>query len=189
MVHCLRGEDELDQIGSICSYLEDERFGGRNFLALDLAELSYEVCDQIYGVFRRRPLTLRSKLQKRMTPASAKNLIKELSNFLDWLDGAEKFEWTEPRRFRSIVKTPESLTAEEQYRRRERKKASVIPKEHLKVLAEYALPIERILLLLGLNCAFGAAEVGQLRTGFLRLDEAVIDFASPILLDPSYNRC
>jgi integrase len=169
------GKTKLDQIHSIRSYLGDERFGGQDLLALDLAELTYQRCGEIYGVFRCRPLTLRTNLQRRMTPASAKNLIKELGNFFDWLDGAEEFEWTEPRRFRSIVKTPEKLTPEEQYERRQAKKKSVIPTEHIQTLLEYALPIERILLLLGLNCAFGAAEVGQLRTGFLRLDEAVID--------------
>jgi integrase len=51
----------------------------------------------------------------------------------------------------------------------------VIPDEQLKVLFEYALPIERILLLLGLNCAFAAAEIGQLRKGFLKLDRGTIE--------------
>jgi len=169
------GKTKLDQVSSIRAYLTDKRFGGRNFLTLDLGELNYTRCDEIYGVFRRRPPTLRTSLKKRMTPASAKHIIKELGNFFDWLDGAEEFEWVEPRRFHSIVKTPEKLNAEEQYQRRESKKRSVVPTEHLKTLVEYALPIERILLLLGLNCAFGAAEIGQLRSGFLRLDEAIID--------------
>ncbi len=110
------GRTKLDQLDSIRLYLADERFGGRDFLKLDLAELSYGRCDEVYGVFRRRPLTLRSKLQKRMAPSSAKNLIKELGNFFDWLDGAEEFDWTLPRRFRSIKKTPDDLTAPEHVR-------------------------------------------------------------------------
>jgi hypothetical protein len=169
------GRTRLDQIDSIKNYLSDERFGGRDYLALDLAALTYTVCDEIYGVFRHRPLTLRSKLQKRMTPSSAKNLIKELGNFFDWLDGAEQYDWTLPRRFQAIRKTPDELVAHEQYDRRIAREKLVIPDDRLKTLFEYALPSERILLLLGLNCAFAASEIGQLRTGFLKLDRGVIE--------------
>lgn len=169
------GRTKLDQLESIKNYLADGRFGGKDFLALDLAELTYSRCDEMFGVFRSRPLTLRSNLAKRMTPATAKNLVKELGNFFDWLDGAEEFDWTLPRRFHAIKKTPDELTPPEKYDRRMAREKLVIPDDHLKVLFEYALPIERILLLLGLNCAFAASEIGQLRTGFLKLDRGTIE--------------
>ena len=169
------GKTQLDQLLSITKYLGDERFGGTDFTKLDLAEITYNRGDDIYGVFRKRPLTLRSKLGKRMTPSSAKNLIKTLGNFFDWLDGAERFEWTFPRRFHSISKTPDKPTPAELYDQRIAKQPSVIPDEHLKVLFEYALPIERLLLLLGLNCAFGASEIGQLRKEFVQLDASIIE--------------
>ena len=169
------GRTKLDQLESIRNYLSDARFGGRDYLALDLAALSYERCDEMYGVFRRRPLTLRSQLKDRMKPSTAKNLVKELGNFFDWLDGAEEYDWTPPRRFHAIKKTPDDLTAPEQYDRRMAREKLVIPDEHLKVLFEYALPIERLLLLLGLNCAFAASEIGQLRKGFLKLDRSAIE--------------
>lgn len=140
------GRTRLDQLDSIRNYLSDERFGGKNHLALDLAALTYSGCDEIYGVFRRRPLTLRSKLRKRMAPSSAKNLIKELGNFFDWLDGAEQFDWTLPRRFHSIKKTPDDLSAAEKYDCRLAREKLVIPDDRLKKLFEYALPIERTLL-------------------------------------------
>jgi Helix-turn-helix domain len=41
--------------------------------------------------------------------------------------------------------------------------------DQLKVLNEYALPLERIFLLLGLNCAYGADQAGRLRVNHLRL--------------------
>ncbi|MFM9962533.1 MAG: hypothetical protein ACKV2Q_15075 [Planctomycetaceae bacterium] len=169
------GKTQLDQLASITRYLGDDRFGGTDFTKLDLAEISYNCGDEIYGVFRKRPLTLRSKLEKRMTQSSAKNLIKTLGIFFDWLDGAEQFKWTFPRRFHSISKTPDKATPAELYDQRIAKQRSVIPDEHLKVLFEYALPIERLLLLLGLNCAFGASEIGQLRKEFVRLDAGVIE--------------
>ncbi len=169
------GRTRLDQFDSIRNYLSDERFGGRDYLVLDLSDLTYSRCDEIYGVFRQRPLTLRSNLQKRMAPSSAKNLIKELGNFFDWLDGAEQFDWTLPRRFHAIKKTPDDLSAAEQYDRRIAREKLVIPDDRLRTLFEYALPNERILLLLGLNCAFAASEIGQLRTGFLKLDRGTIE--------------
>ena len=169
------GKTQVDQLKSVKTYLGDNRFGGIDFTKLDLTEITYNRGDEIYGVFRKRPLTLRSKLTKRMTPSSAKNLIKVLGNFFDWLDGEESFEWTFPRRFHSIPKTPDKETPNELYERRIAKQRSVIPDEHLKVLFEYALPIERLILLLGLNCAFGASEIGQLRLKFIRFDEGIIE--------------
>jgi hypothetical protein len=41
----------------------------------------------------------------------------------------------------------------------------------LATLNEYALPIERVFLLLGLNCAYGADQAGRLRVSHLRLTE------------------
>jgi len=110
-----------------------------------------------------------------MAPSSAKNLIKELGNFFDWLDGAEQFDWTLPRRFHAIKKTPDDLSAAEQYDRRIAREKLVIPDDRLRTLFECALPNERMLLLLGLNCAFAASEIGQLRTGFLKLDQGTIE--------------
>jgi Phage integrase family len=169
------GKTQVDQLKSVKTYLADNRFGSVNFIKLDLTEITYNRADEIYGVFRKRPLTLRSKLTKRMTPSSAKNLIKVLGNFFDWLDGEDSFEWTFPRRFHSISKTPDKETPAELYDRRIAKQQSVIPDENLKVLFEYALPIERLIMLLGLNCAFGASEIGQLRSEFVRLDEGIIE--------------
>jgi len=148
------GKTKLDQLKSIRSYLADERFDERDFLALDLADLSYTRCDEMYKVFRKRPLTLRTNLRKRMKFSSAKNYIKELGRFFDWLDGSDELDWTFPRRFHTISKTPEKLTPEEEYRARLARQNSVIPDDHLRTLLEYSLPNERLLLLLGLNCAF-----------------------------------
>jgi len=42
----------------------------------------------------------------------------------------------------------------------------------LKILNEYALPIERIFLLLGLNCSYGADQAGRLRLSHLHLSDS-----------------
>src|SRR5262249_39545360 len=41
--------------------------------------------------------------------------------------------------------------------------------EQLAILNEYALPLERVFLLLGLNCAYGADQAGRLRISHLHL--------------------
>lgn len=169
------GKTQLDQLDSITAYLQHEKIVARKYLAMDLAELTLTPCDEIYGVFRKRPLTIRSKFRTRMTTSSAKNLIKSVGNFFDWLDGSDDLGWTLPRRFHSIRKTPDELTGVEKYERNLAKENSVIPDEHLNRLNEYAIPSERILLVLGMNCAFGAGEIGQLRASFVRLEESIID--------------
>jgi hypothetical protein len=58
------GKTKLDQISSIRAYLRDKRFGKRNFLSPDLAELDHECCDELFGMFRRRPLILRTGFKK-----------------------------------------------------------------------------------------------------------------------------
>ena len=119
---------------------------GETFFRLILANCSSNRCDEIYGIFRCRPLTLRTGLATRMTPASAGNLSKELGQFFNWLEATEDFQWEKPKRFHKIVKTPVKLTPEEQYRSDENRKSGALSRCHrLKTLFEYALPIESVL--------------------------------------------
>jgi hypothetical protein len=50
-----------------------------------------------------------------------------------------------------------------------------IPHDHLKIVAEYGTPLERLYFFLALNCAYGADQLGRLRTEWLDLDAAKID--------------
>lgn len=97
-----------------------------------------------------------------------------ISLFFDWLDLNDDFRWTEPPKFRKLVKKPVGLTAEERFAKQQKKESSTLPDGHIQLLSKYALPNERVLLLLGLNCAFGPGEIGQLRVPFLNFETGEI---------------
>lgn len=143
------GEKTLaDQLKSLPSYLDD----------CDLGELDYMACDECYGVFRNRPISVRYK--ERMKRKSARNLISALNQFFKWLHLNNKWHWRKPEDFTEISKTIVYIEGDDEHDAQEHEVWSV---EELKILYKYALPIERAFLLLGLNCSYGADQIGTLR--------------------------
>lgn len=142
------GKTKQDQLAMLKSYIHD----------CDLGELDYHRCDELYRVFRRRPMTKRYK--KPMAYKTCQNLLGELTRFFLWLHKAAEFEWRKPEDFELIKKQPQEIDEDSE------KESQPIPtwkKAELKTLWEYALPLERVLLLLGLNCSYGADQAGRLR--------------------------
>lgn len=150
------GKTKQDQIRMIRSYLSD----------CDLGELDYHRCDELYMVFRRRPITKR--YNQPMAYKTCQNLLGELTRFLIWLHKAIEFEWRKPEDFELIKKQPQDIDEDSE------KESQPIPMwklAELKTLWEYALPLERMLILLGLNCAYGADQVGRLRIHHVKFSE------------------
>lgn len=184
------GKARLTQLDSWKRYLtetiqiKDGKKESRNLLELDLALVTLPVCQEMIDAVRLRPISFLSRHKKkkdpsrpltRLTRKSASSIIKVASNFFEWLDDSDHFDWTQPRKFRSLNKKPDRLDADENYQRKLKKKALTIPDEHIALLSKYALPAERVFLLLGLNCAFGPGEIGQLRIPFIDFEDRVID--------------
>ena len=164
------GRTELTQLNSWENYLaestviKDGAKASAGLLELDLALLTTAKCQELIDVVRTRPISFlsRNRVNKnpdrqleRLQPSSASGIIKVISSFFDWLDLNHDFQWSEPPKFRKLVKKPIGLTAEEQFAKRKKKESSTLSNEHIQLLSKYALPNERVLLLLGLNCAFG----------------------------------
>jgi len=182
------GKTRLTQLGSWENYLaeavriKDGKKERRDLLGLDLGMVTLPICQEMVDVIRSRPITFQSrrktrknnKKPTRLTPKSASSIIKVISQFFDWLDSSDDFHWIEPRKFRKLVKKPVTITDEEKYLRSQKKKLSTLPDEHIALLSKYALPAERVLFLLGLNCAFGPGEIGQLRVPFINPDSREI---------------
>jgi len=148
------GRTKVEQIKTIVSYVPDP----------DLAALDYHGCDEIFGIFRRRPMSKRYK--KPMARKSCTNYIGELGRFFRWLHLSNQFRWRKPEDFELIDRRPIELDEDVE------KEAADVPTwtiEQLKKLNEYATPLERVFLLLGLNCAYGADQAGRLRISHLRL--------------------
>ena len=183
------GKTRLTQLGSWANYLaeafriKDGKKERRDLLDLDLGMVTLPICQEMVDVIRSRPITFQSRLKKRknsnskltrLTPKSASSIIKVISLFFDWLDSSDDFHWIEPRKFRKLEKKPVPITDEEKYLRSQKKKLSTLPDEDIELLSKYALPAERLLFLLGLNCAFGPGEIGQLRVPFINPDNREI---------------
>ena len=183
------GGTQLTQLESWQNFLaeatiiKDGKKVPAGLLDLDLALLTTAKCQELIDVVRLRPISFLSRIRKaknperqleRLMPTSASGIIKVIVSFFDWLDLEDSFHWVEPPKFRKLVKKPVGLTAEERFAKTEKKKSSTVPDEHIQLLSKYALPNERVLLLLGLNCAFGPGEIGQLRIPFLNRESGEI---------------
>ena len=143
------GEKTLaDQLKSLPSYLTD----------FDLGQLDYMACDQCYGTFRNRPTTLR--YQTRMKRKSARNLISALNQFFKWLHLNGNWDWRKPEDFSEISKVIVQLEGDDEHDAEEHDVWTI---DELKTLYKYARPMERVFMLLGLNCSYGADQIGTLR--------------------------
>ncbi|WP_417746702.1 helix-turn-helix domain-containing protein [Rosistilla oblonga] len=117
-----------------------------------------ESVDRVFGTLRQRPITHRYKTP--MKAKSASNLIGELVQFFDLLHTSKKWSWREPADYHRISHRPLVLEGDEVA------EAEDIPTYSIKqigTLLEYATPLERLLVLLAINCGFGADQIGRLR--------------------------
>lgn len=81
----------------------------------------------------------------------------EFKRLFKWLHRSKKFSWQKPENFDGI----ETKVDADETRRR-LAQASVFPLDDLIFLNQFATPLDRIFLLLGLNCGFGLAEIASL---------------------------
>lgn len=145
------GQTKRSMVRQIKSYVDD----------VPLQALTdYASVDRLFGVFRNRPITHRYKTP--MKAKTASNLIGEFAQFFDWLHTRPDWDWREPLDYHRISHRPLELEEDDD------SDADDIPTytvAQLKTLFEYGTPLERLLLLLGVNCAYGADQIGRLRVG------------------------
>lgn len=122
--------------------------------------------DSLFSYFRKRPISQRT--QKPMKRKSCQNYMGELSRFLDWLDTSDDWDWRLPERYSRIKRKVDELDSDVDA---EAEDIFVFSKEQLRTLFEYAGPIDRLFISLGLNCAFGADQTGRLQTTEVLLDK------------------
>jgi hypothetical protein len=151
------GEKTLaDQLKTLPSYLVD----------CDLGNLDFMATDQCYGTFRDRPVTKRYK--ERMRHKSARNLISALNQFFGWLHINPAWLWRKPEDFSEISKVIVQLEGDDEHDAEDNETWTV---EELKVLYSYANPMQRAFMLLGLNCSYGADQIGTLRISRVQFRE------------------
>lgn len=175
------GKTQTDQVKSwrrFMSVAKETKNGKQvelNLLDTDLADITVAKAQQMVDVIRNRPMTFESKGTRRLTFKSATGIKKKVKHFFDWLDLQDEWQWWEPPRFRKVKYNITPPTDEELHQQKLRQRTWRISDDEIKILFEYATPIERVLLLIALNCAFGAGEIGQLRIPYVDLEENQIN--------------
>lgn len=115
--------------------------------------------------WKHRPMTRRGRP---CSPDTSRDMIKQVRTFVRWLHKSPSFRWRKPADLEStlvrIAVTPEEVSA-----RLSNAQVETYTLDELCILYEYASPWERLLMLLGLNCGFGVAEVSTLLTTEIHL--------------------
>jgi len=145
------GKKRHDQIRSIRQHIED----------MDLGELDYRQCERLISYFRNRPPRKKHKgdTPTRIKYSTSSDYIAELIGFFNWLHVSSQYEWKLPEHFQTIDRRPVTLDEDIEH---DSAPIRTWKKSELILLNRYALPIERVFLLLGLNCAYGADQAGRL---------------------------
>jgi hypothetical protein len=131
-----------------------------------LAGIDFDELQQMVNHWRSRPL--RKGTKRPITGRSAQNEIKRLVAFFKWLHRTPKFAWRKPEDFDELG-TKVKLSASEIEDRATAEQVETYSIGELQTLYEYATPLERCLMLLGLNCGFAPSEQGTLRVKHLAL--------------------
>jgi hypothetical protein len=155
------GMTKIRQVKTLKEHLKDR----------PLADVDYTACDEMFGHFRKRPISTRTK--KPMQRKSCQNYLGELGRFLDWLDLQERFRWRLPERFPRIKRRVDELESDIAA---EAAEIVTFTDGELTLLYKYAGPLDRLFIVLGLNCAFGVDQTGRLKLG-----EVFLEHKPPII--------
>ena len=116
--------------------------------------------EEMFRFWRQRPFKKDST--KPISKKSAENYIGELKRFLRWLHKCKEFDWRKPENFDEIKTKVDAAPGDQQ---RKLVQVDTFSLDELRLLNEYATPLERVFFLLGLNCGFGVAEIASLLVG------------------------
>jgi predicted DNA-binding protein (UPF0251 family) len=123
---------------------------------MPLSALNLNTIQAMVDYWRARPVV--KGTNRPITVRTAQNHIKQIKEFFRWLHKNSDYEWRKPEDFDDLVVSVKSNLRE--------KAAKVSPVavdtfqlDELCVLYKYATPLERLFLLLALNCGFGQAEI------------------------------
>ena len=125
-----------------------------------LSMLDEAAVEEMFRFWRQRPFKKDST--KPISRKSAENYIGELKRFFRWLHKCKDFDWRKPENFDEIKTKVDAAPGDQQ---RKLVQVDTFSLDELRLLNEYATPLERVFLLLGLNCGFGVAEIASLLVG------------------------
>jgi DNA-binding CsgD family transcriptional regulator len=122
----------------------------------------------LYDYWRSRPK--RKGTDRAITVKTVKHRLTALDQFLKWLHRTDTFSWRKPVDFdevdRSVKETKEELAS----RARPDQVVTFSEEQLISIYQSTTTPLERLLLLLGLNCGCKQAEVGTITLGEVILE-------------------
>jgi len=121
-----------------------------------LSRLDQEGVEELIRYWRQRPL--RKNTKRPMKAKAASNYIAQLKRFFRWLHRSSKYDWRRPDGYDEISTRVSILPTDHQIRLEQVDTFSI---DELVLLMRYSQPLERLFLLLGLNCGFGTAEIAR----------------------------
>ncbi len=130
-----------------------------------MSSLDEDAIDELFGYWRRRPMTARGGTP--MTSASVSNYISRLKAALKWMDRSSQIAWVAPRSLGEFETRTRRLPSDDTPACLEQVETFTI--EELELLMRYGQPLDRLLLLLALNCGYGRAESASLLVGEVQL--------------------
>jgi hypothetical protein len=125
-----------------------------------LTQLDSQRIEELIDVLRLRPL---GENGEPVSVSWAQGCIKLFRHFLRWLNRSPAFAWRRPEDFElarvQIPRSPQEKAAAVR-----NAQVQTYSLDELRLLWVYANSFQRVLMLLGLNCGFGRAELASLET-------------------------
>lgn len=147
---------------------------------LPLARLDQEAVEAMFRFWRQRPL--RKGTNRPVAKKSAEHQVCALKSFFRWLNRSQKYPWQKPPGFEDMRFRVDSRDDDV---RRQVTPEDLFTLEELTLLYRHATPVDRALILLGINCGFNPAEISTLtvaevflRTSHERRHQEILGFAS-----------
>lgn len=134
---------------------------------LRLVELDTQNVLILLDTLAKRPV---GKRGKRIAARTARNYIKQFRQFIRWLNLASGFSWKRPADL-EFTTTPIPESPQEKAAAARTSRVQTYSTDEIRVLWEYATPLKRLLLLLGLNCGFDAKMIATLQSEDVHLHE------------------
>jgi hypothetical protein len=134
---------------------------------IPLSGFNLAVIEGMIDYWKNRPLTRKGRPA---SPDTVKGIIKTIRHFVRWLNRNPSFDWRKPAdlEFMPVRITP---TPGENARKIRTLQVDTYNLDELVTLYQCATGLERLLLLLALNCGFGQAEIASFQLEEIALDQ------------------
>ena len=150
-------DGNIDATGHFLLGMVDSLTKAHPDIPLNMLDLTR--CKELLDHWRYRPPSERGD-KKPLSAKVCRERLRQLELFFRWLHLTPKYAWRKPADFSELDRKVRTLTSDKKHSIREMQIPTFNLTE-LSLIYRHASPFERLLLVLCLNCSFGAAEIGR----------------------------